>query len=154
MKALKVGLYLAIITLFGASGIAMLDSYPVGASICLIISFTMIAVGAIYAWYIHPRQQRKKQSVLGEYADDGQSLMTQCANEKDPPPNDAAEAWAKKVETYLSANLGKSYITRFRSGHGLPMSANSISSMDHRNLWAGLRVRIIRLHEFIKEINP
>ena len=86
--------------------------------------------------------QGGRREALGQLLLEGQHIQQQCGNEKEPAPSAQAQEWADKTEGYLAENLGESYIARFRSSAGLPMTANSISSLDHRNLWAGLHVRL------------
>ncbi len=77
--------------------------------------------------------------------------MQECGNESLPPPEQAAEAWAGEVEKYFHDEMDDSYIARFRNGASVPMTTNSIQSIPHRNLWAGIWVRTSHLQEFIKE---
>jgi hypothetical protein len=100
------------------------------------------------------QHRRQVREALGSFLEEGRQLMIRCANETIPPPTADAEAWAQRVETYLHQNLDDSYIGRFRTGAGLPLAANSIQSIPHRNLWSGINIRISRLAEYIKEIGP
>jgi len=97
----------------------------------------------------------RRQSIkdaLSEFMNEGLQLRRQCADENKPPPNDEANDWATRVEAYLANHRGESYVSRFRSDAGLPMTATSISSMPHRNLWGGIHTRLSRLEQFIAEI--
>jgi hypothetical protein len=77
-------------------------------------------------------KKKKRRETLGVFLEQGQTLKRKCANEKDPPPNEEADTWASEVESYLSDELDDSYISRFRSSAGVPLTANSISSIPHR----------------------
>jgi hypothetical protein len=77
--------------------------------------------------------------------------MVRCGNDSEPPPEQEAQSWADNVEAYFHKEMDDSYIARFRNGSGLPLTVNSIHSVPHRNLWAGLWIRTSRLQEFIKE---
>jgi len=93
------------------------------------------------------------REALGSLLMEGQELQRRCANEKEAPPSAEAEEWAEKTEACLSEQLDPSYIARFRSHAGIPMAACSISSIEHRNLWAGLQVRLARLTQFVEELS-
>ncbi len=98
------------------------------------------------------REKRHKVRVaLGAFLEEGRTLMVQCANESVPPPEQEADAWARKVEAFFHTEMDDSYIARFRDGSGLPLTATSIQSAPHSRLWSGIWVRTSRLQEFIKE---
>ena len=99
------------------------------------------------------QRNREIREKLGDYLERGREWLIQCSNEKAPPPEDNAEQWANDVEQFLASHLDNSYISRFRSSAGLPLTANSISSYQHRQLWAGIHVRLSRLTEFITELS-
>ena len=63
---------------------------------------------------LNDRERRKKiREALGTFLAEGQNLMLQCSNEKNPPPNDEADEWAYKVEHCLSHELNSSYVAIF-----------------------------------------
>lgn len=82
----------------------------------------------------------------------GRNLQGRCSDEKQPAPVNETDAWAAEVEKYLADNWGESYVARFRSHAGLPMSATSIESREHRNVWSFLHTRLARLEQFIQEV--
>jgi hypothetical protein len=90
---------------------------------------------------------------LGVFLEQGRQLMTVCADETKAPPSAEADAWATRVETFLNEQLDASFIARFRSGAGLPLTATSITSIPHRSLWSGIWVRTSRLQQFIQELS-
>jgi hypothetical protein len=97
---------------------------------------------------------KKKPEVresLGLFVLEGQELMNRCADERQRPPYEEFVKWAQKIEEFLRDHLDDSHIARFRTGAGLPLTANSMASVEHRSLWASLNVRLARLQEFIKE---
>src|SRR5947207_3299198 len=96
--------------------------------------------------------RRKLREALGTFLIEGQELQAQCHYVNREPANSEANAWAERVEQFLQDNLDSGHIARFRDGSGLPVGANSISSIPHRQLWSGLRVRLARLSQFIAEI--
>jgi len=98
---------------------------------------------------------RKKERVaLARLYSDGQILMNRCLNKDTEPPNSDANVWASNVEQFIIKNFDESYVARFRDGSNiLPMHPAAGLPQDHVNLWAGLRIRVIRLNEFIKEMS-
>ena len=98
---------------------------------------------------LNVREKRRNiRETLGRFLAEGHELLGRCGDEQQQPPTEDADSWAAKTEEFLAANLGESFIARFRSGAGLPMTATSIASIPHRQLWAGIWVRIARLEEF------
>jgi hypothetical protein len=98
------------------------------------------------------KRKRQIREKLGDFLARGQHLMGQCTNEQVAAPDADANKWAEEVENYLQKELGFEYVARFRSGAGMPLSANSIQDQAHRNLWAGLNVRVYRLEQFLSEL--
>jgi len=100
-------------------------------------------------------KNNKKKEIresLGAFIETGRELKTKCADEKEPPPNDEAQEWADSIENYLTQELDNSYVFRFRSSAGVPMTANSISSIPHRNLWGAIHTRIFQLDKFFEQL--
>ncbi len=96
--------------------------------------------------------KRVLRETLAKFLDEGQNLKRQCANEREAPPNNEADEWAQRTEHYLEGEFDKSYISRFRSSIGVPLTANSIASVPHRNLWAGIHNRLYQLGKFIEQL--
>ncbi len=63
-----------------------------------------------------PAQRRSIREQLGAFIGEGHNLMARCADETQPAPEEEANAWAARVETFLAEHLGDSYVHRFRSG--------------------------------------
>jgi len=102
---------------------------------------------------LEQRQQRREiRESLGGFLTQGRQLRSRCANEQEPPPNAEGDEWAATVETFLRERLGESYIARFQSDAGLPLSATSISSIPHRMLWGRINTRMARLQQFLEEL--
>lgn len=97
-------------------------------------------------------RKRAIREALGEFLEEGRLLQRQCGNERETPPNEEADDWAARTEAYLSEHRGQSYVSRFRSGAGLPMTMNSIASVPHRNVWGYIHIRLSRLQQFIAEL--
>jgi hypothetical protein len=153
-------------------GAVDLSSWQVGLCVLAVIVGTRLIAAPYWIWDAERQElvaagkeisslsaklddrERKKaiRSQLGVFLDQGQQLMVRCADESQPPPNADADEWAAKTETYLTAQLDPSFVARFRNGTGLPLTANSIASIPHRNLWAGLWVSMSRIQQFIQEL--
>ncbi len=124
------------------------------------VSCATIAVGiTVYGQYrevsqnIEGRQHNSAvRERIGEFIDQGNGLMRECAIKEAPPPEDAANAWANTVEAYLAAQLGASYVIRFRDPTGTPSMALNGADPAHQNLWFGIYIRMLRLEQFSREI--
>ena len=89
---------------------------------------------------------------LGEFLEEGRRLVEQCHKQEEPAPEEEANGWADRVETFFRENLDESYVARFRNHQGLPMGATSISSRAHGNLSSGIGTRLARLEQFLAEL--
>ena len=96
--------------------------------------------------------RKVKREILAKFLEEGQALKRECTNEGEAPPNDIANEWGQKVEDYLEKEFDKSFVSRFHSSVGVPLTANSISSIPHRNLWAGIHTRLYQLGKFIEQL--
>jgi hypothetical protein len=128
--------------------------------IVIIALLGVLTIGAtVWSQRLSLVQRAEEQSRRAEIRDglavliaQGSGLMRQCANEVEPPPTAAADDWAARTEAFLTEKLGTSYVVRFRSDTGLPFAPTSIASLPHRNLWAGIYNRMVRLKQFSEEI--
>jgi hypothetical protein len=89
---------------------------------------------------------------LGAFLAEVSALLGRTENEKEPNPIGDAEAWAKRVEDYLTYNMGSAYVVRFRDASGLPPGFTSLNSEERVKLQGGLRVRPSRLQQFLSEM--
>jgi hypothetical protein len=154
---------IAIINAFVALIVAEFFKDDLLAKIVLVVSAGLLGVLAIAATIYNQRrietdqaEARKKRTRdrdrLGQFLAHGQLLMAQCGNTDEPCPGAEAEAWATETEDFLGGHLGQAYIARFRSGAGLPLTANAIADLQRRNLWGAIYVRVARLEQFSAEI--
>lgn len=97
-------------------------------------------------------KKKVARETLAVFLNEGQSLKRQCANEKEPPPEDKANEWAHKIEHWLEREFDTSYVSRFRNTADVPMTANSINSIPHRKLWVGIHTRLYQLGKFIEQL--
>jgi hypothetical protein len=127
----------------------------------VVIGLTAIAIGATgftQWWTLHEKsvQETHRTEILeqlGTFIASGQALMAEISNKSDDPvPRERASDWAKKTEDFLQT-LGNSYVVRFRSDAGLTSVLLGRGDVEHNNWWVGVRVRVIRLHEFSAEFS-
>lgn len=97
--------------------------------------------------------RRANREKLAEFVKEGLDLRRRCANESEPAPAAEADEWAKRTEAFLRSSLDESYVARFRNSSGLPLTATSISSIPHRNVWGWVCDRLARLNEFLEELS-
>lgn len=111
-------------------------------------------VDALKAQIEQLNNRKSKRVGLARLLDAGQVLMSRCLDQLSSPQVDA-DSWAASVETFLKSYLDDSYVTRFRDGSNITQSLpNGMTfTSPNYNLWSGLRVRVIRLSEFIKELS-
>ena len=71
-----------------------------------------------------------------------------------PAPLDQTNDWANRVETFLSTQLGQSYVNRFRDSTGTPPAQMPVSGADseHQNVWAQIYFRVLRLEQFSQQL--
>lgn len=98
----------------------------------------------------------KRRAIRLEFAQfiqEGEALMGRCRDPEDDSLHDEADVWATRVEQRMVELLDASYIPRFRSATGTP--SNVIvgpGSDEHGGYWSGIRNRVFRLQEFIREM--
>jgi hypothetical protein len=103
---------------------------------------------------LEERQRRQKiRETLGKFLEEGRRLHHRCSDETVPPPTAEAEGWAARAEAWFAAELDSSYISRFRSDAGLPMTFSPMRSERHIRLWGGVGVRLTRLDQFLQEFS-
>lgn len=90
---------------------------------------------------------------LGQYLREGHDILNRCHNEIEPAPVKEAEQWDERVRLFLSENFDSSYVARFHDWSDLPPGMNGIQSQEHSKLWSGVRVRLARLQEFIRQLD-
>jgi len=132
---------------------------------CLLWSFVLIGLFGVLSTGFHAYYTRVKAEAvsstrrairykLAGFVNEGLQLSNRCANESEPAPVAEANQWAERTEAFLCTNLDESYVARFRNSSGLlPLTANSISSIPHKDLWGGLYLRLARLNEFLEELS-
>jgi hypothetical protein len=111
-------------------------------------------VDALKAQIEQSNNRKSKRVGLADLLNDGEVLMSRCMDQSSSPQIDA-DSWAGKAETFLKSYLDDSYVKRFRNGANIMQSIpNGMPfTSPNYNLWSGLRIRVIRLDEFIKELS-
>ena len=66
-------------------------------------------------------------------------------------PEDECQGWADEVETFLKSKLDSSYVSRFRSSAGVPLTT-MINTTKHPDLWKGMHTRNFQLSKFLEEL--
>jgi hypothetical protein len=132
------------------------------AKIALVAAATFCAAGAIAATIynrhlivITPTTDATRHVMvregLGKFIEEGKKLKGECEDASVPLPNDAASDWDNRVAAFLGANLGASYVTRFRDPTGaLPPFMGGPA--ERRSLWLGMYVRLFRMEQFSHEL--
>jgi hypothetical protein len=139
---------------------------PILASIVVVIVYFLLSNTAEFVWHFAVAGYKNQ---IEDLRSGGQSktvvdglavllaeaplLCAACADEQHDPPLAGVNDWVERGDRYLQAHLGAGYVARFNSAAGLPMSANSIASVPHRNLWAQIHFREARLAQFIEELS-
>ena len=97
---------------------------------------------------------QEAERALGEFLAEGTSLLHSLRDEAAPAPTREGNEWLERLCTYLekTPSLGPAYVARLNNSSGLPMGTTQIVSAEHRVLESGLKSRLARLHEFLREI--
>jgi hypothetical protein len=75
-----------------------------------------------------------------------------CRNSQDAVAPAEVQRWAEEAERSIESMVDGTYITRFRSGVGVPMGMAYIPNQENRNIDGAIWVRTYRLQEFIDEL--
>jgi hypothetical protein len=109
-------------------------------------------IAALQALQDSAGKRRATREALGDLLSEGHALIARCSDETTPAPQDEANDWSARVEAVFRGRLDESYVARFHDESGLPLTATSIYSAPHRNLWSAISSRNARLQEFIREV--
>jgi hypothetical protein len=149
-------IFAILIAIFGLGGGLYLSTFPSWIGL-VIMSISGIGLGLYLDLDRIAKENRKIiKLALSEFHAEGQTLMFKCDDVSIPPPNDDANSWMQKVEVFLREKFDESYVTRFRDRTNIMPAfrrSREDPSIPHWNLWGVLRIRVIRLHEFIKELD-
>ena len=155
----------AVLNGFIAMLIAQLfPDYPI-AKVLLVASAGLLSAAAICATFYTQHQivaTRDAETTrrlairegLGSFVAEGDDLMARCIDITKPVPLDRTNDWANRVETFLSTQLDKSYVNRFRDSTGTPPAQMPVSGADseHQNVWAQIYFRVLRLQQFSQQL--
>ena len=77
--------------------------------------------------------------------------MQRIGDTSQPNPTSDANQWGARVEIFLVAMLGQSYVVRFRSEAGILAGQPSLEQ-ERLQYWLGVRNRVVRLQQFSAEL--
>ncbi|MGD0184238.1 MAG: hypothetical protein ABSC25_03205 [Roseiarcus sp.] len=89
---------------------------------------------------------------LARLIEAGEGLKNQFSDPSAPTPLDATADWEKQVEAFLNAQLGKSYVIRFRSRTGVQSLVLSGGDEVRKSTWFRLHAGLFRLNEFSQQL--
>jgi hypothetical protein len=93
--------------------------------------------------------RRGIREAFGAFIGRGREIEKQIADTSKQSPIQDQNIWDSEVTSYVNANLGQSYSTRFRDQTGIaPAYLNSGVDADRQRLWWELHVRLFRLEQF------
>uniref|UniRef100_A0A6M3LC15 Uncharacterized protein n=1 Tax=viral metagenome TaxID=1070528 RepID=A0A6M3LC15_9ZZZZ len=95
-------------------------------------------------------KRKEIRESLGKFLEQGQSLQGKCFSQGESPEGEC-QSWADEVETFLENKLDSSYISRFRSSAGVPLTA-MVDTTRHPNLWKAIHTRNFQLSKFLEEL--
>jgi hypothetical protein len=85
---------------------------------------------------VSKERRREVQSVLSSFLEEGNKIVGQARNEKEPAPEDRGQDWLNRLCAYLEGTeeLGPSYVVRLNNADGIPMRMTQLWSEPHRKL--------------------
>jgi hypothetical protein len=88
---------------------------------------------------------------LAVFLAEGQRFMGRCQTEDGTLLEAEANEWNAGVIAFLRLNFDEGHIALFQSGAGLLPLTVPTKSEAYLNLWRGLRIRVVRLEQFLAE---
>jgi hypothetical protein len=155
----------AVIAVTNSMIVVLLSNYPFATPtakmrfilIAFLLSFVAVAA-TIYSVHrgIAKRSEERGRIVanretLGAFITEGNQLLGQAANQNSTLPDPAANEWATRVESFLTENIGGSYVARFRDATAVPAIFPEGVDDAHARLWRGIYGRLLRLEQFSQE---
>lgn len=146
----------------------VMAQFPIGsprakwAYIAVVIFFNVIAAAAvIYSQHYtinkaktEAADRRGTRDQIGAFIDQGNAYLAAIRDDKvdfDQATKEINE-WAGKVEEFLAAKLGTSYVQRFRSAANVPLGEPVGLSEQRMAYWRGVRLRVVNLERFSGEL--
>jgi hypothetical protein len=128
----------------------------VGASVAFAVIITGISVYSarheITEREAREAKQKQVREQLGSFIEEGDRLMDSCRIQANTPPTKEIEQWRERVVDFLEANLGHSFVVRFRDRTGVTLTELMIADADHQNAWTMVYFYVARLHEFSRQL--
>jgi|SRR5208283_2694935 len=99
------------------------------------------------------KAKRKQQSeLLTQYIEQGQALIQRCRSQNELVPEADATNWAAQTEQIIAEVFDHTYISRFRSGVGIPLTAAHWPNLENRRVDGFVYARVYRLQCFVDEL--
>jgi hypothetical protein len=163
-----VGTFPAVVAVINGALAVLLRHYPFKTRIAefsFVAIIGLLSVSAIGATFYSQHlviaqkvaedaRRNKIRDQLGEFIGQGTLLLNVAATASSPVPTDVANTWAATAENFLSANLGSSYVIRFRDATGMPPVSPTGVDDQHQAIWRGIYSRMLRLEQFSQELPP
>jgi hypothetical protein len=99
------------------------------------------------------KARRKQQAeLLTQYIEQGQTLIQRCRSQNELVSEADATKWATEAEHVIAEVFDSTYISRFRSGVGIPLSAAHWPNLENRHVDGFVYARVYRLQCFVDEL--
>jgi hypothetical protein len=136
-------------------------NYPI-VKLVLVIAAGFLGFAAIGATFYTQHQivsdraaavgkQATIREILGLFVAEGDSLMQVCSDSKQPVPLKETKDWITRVESFLSSQLGQSYVRRFEDPTGAPSLTLNGADADHQNIGNQIYYKVLRLEQFSQQ---
>jgi hypothetical protein len=102
------------------------------------------------------RRRTNVSNRLAQFIMEGGALQDRCIREQGSAAVEAAvNDWFRRATTYIDGAMGQSFVVRFqnisdKTYHDSPLNY----PLDRTGVYNGIRGRVERLHEFIRELQP
>lgn len=98
------------------------------------------------------KRNRAVRSTLGDFIQEGKSLLRALHTEKKRIPNPEIDEWIRRLKHYLCESLDKSYADTIDVGARLPHKECPFTSMDQRDAWFRIQTRLYNLSELMYQL--
>jgi|SRR5208282_1776645 len=95
---------------------------------------------------------KQQVKLLTDLIDRGQEFIRQCGSSKDLVPREQVGVWAQDAIESVTKTFDSTYISRFESSVGIPMSMAYWPNLENRDVYGYVLVRVYRLQEFVDEL--
>jgi hypothetical protein len=129
--------------------------------ICVVAALSVAAIGATFYSQHSVIAQRAEEQIhrkaireeLGTFINEGNNLMRECATERNRPlASDQRQHWLEGVVSFLSKELGYSYVARFADQTGVPNVMLIGANDERQSFWYSIYAGVYRLEQFSQEL--